>query len=120
MAEIQDKRTVVDFKTSHSRYATHEVQLADQLTAYQISDPGSEQVAYCVLLKTKKPKIEWHSSTRTPEQLIAFLAKAEYVGAEIESGQFYLRTGKWCAQCDFLPVCTGDERKAKETLVQIA
>jgi RecB family exonuclease len=119
VAEIRHKRTVVDFKTSHSHYAAHEVLLADQLTAYQIGEPRADQVAFCVFVKTKRPQIEWQLSRRTPEQLLAYLSKAEYVGKQIEWGRFFLRPGKWCAQCDYLPICTGEKQKAKETLVQI-
>jgi hypothetical protein len=119
VAEIKGRRTVVDFKTSHSSYAAHEALLADQLTAYQIGEPAADQVAYCVFVKAKKPKIEWQFSRRTPVQLLAFLAKAEYVGEQIQQNRFFLRSGKWCAQCEYLPICTVDGDKAGETLVQI-
>ncbi len=119
VASLQGKRTVVDFKTSHSSYAMHEVLLADQLTAYQLGEPAAEQVAFCVLLKTKKPRIDWQFAQRTPEQVLAYLAKAEYVARQIERRHFFLRPGKWCAQCDFLPICAGDTQKTRETLVQI-
>jgi hypothetical protein len=41
--------------------------------------------------------------------------------AEMSSlgNRFYKRPGKWCLYCDYLPVCTGDQKKVKETLVQI-
>jgi PD-(D/E)XK nuclease superfamily len=76
-------------------------------------------VALCVLLKTKEPKIEWHPTQRTPEQLTEYLAKTEYVAEEIHNKRFYNRSGKWCSYCDYLPVCVNDRKKADETLVQI-
>lgn len=108
VAKMRGKRTVIDFKTSQTRYAAHEVLLADQLTAYKLGEPAAEQVALCVLVKTKKPLIEWHVTQRNEAQLLAYLHKASYVGQQIEANNFYLRPGKWCAQCDYLPVCSGD------------
>lgn len=119
VAEVSGKRTVVDFKTSQSKYPAHEVQLADQLTAYKLGEPAAEQVALCVFVKTKKPQIEWYFAKRTDQQLIAFLSKATFVADQIAESNFYLRPGKWCAQCDYLPVCTGNKPRARESLVQI-
>lgn len=110
---------MIDFKTSQAKYPPHEVVLADQLTAYKLGEPAAEQVALCVFVKTKKPRIEWHVAGRSGEQLRAYLAKTRYVGRQISEGRFFLRPGRWCAQCDYLPACTGDKRKARETLTQI-
>jgi len=49
-----------------------------------------------------------------------YLEKTELVAEQIEQGKFYKRPGKWCRQCEFLPVCTGNEREARETLVKLA
>ncbi|RJR45235.1 MAG: PD-(D/E)XK nuclease family protein [Desulfobacteraceae bacterium] len=118
-AAVDAKRTVVDFKTSGSSYDKHEVILSDQLTTYQLAEPEAEQSAFCVLVKTKEPKIEWHFAKRTGEQLMEFLGKAGYVAREITAGRFYKRSGLWCAWCDYLPVCVGNKAKAEETLIQI-
>jgi putative RecB family exonuclease len=119
VAEVNRKKTVLDFKTSGSSYAEHEARLSDQLTAYQLAEPAAEQMALCVLVKTKEPKIEWHLSERSPDELTAYLGKAGYVAHEIGAGRFYKRPGMWCAWCDFLPVCLRDERKIAETLVRV-
>jgi len=119
LADLEGKPTVVDFKTSGSAYEEHEVALSDQLTAYQLAEPAAEQAALCVLVKTKEPRIEWHLAKRTGGQLTEYLAKAQLVAREIAAGHFYKRPGKWCAWCDYLPVCAGDVQTAKETLVQI-
>jgi len=47
-----------------------------------------------------------------------YLAKAGYVAREIGAARFYKRPGKWCAWCDFLPVCFKDQGKVAETLVR--
>ena len=107
VAEVDGKRTVLDFKTSGSSYAEHEVRLSDQLTAYQLAEPEAEQMALCVLVKTKEPKIEWHLSERSPDDLTEYLAKAGYEAREVAASRFYKRPGLWCTWCDFLPVCSG-------------
>jgi len=40
VADVEGKRTVIDFKTSSSTYEDYEVALSDQLTAYQLAEPG--------------------------------------------------------------------------------
>lgn len=119
IVDVHGRRTVVDFKTSASSYEPYEVALSDQLTAYQLAEPEAEQLALCVLVKTKEPRIEWHWAKRTPAQLTEYLAKADLVAHEIHAGHFFKRPGKWCAWCDYLPVCLGDQKQVKETLVQI-
>ena len=120
VAQVDGQKTVVDFKTSGSDYDNHEVVLSDQLTAYWLADPEAKRVAFCVLVKTKEPKIEWHFAERDAERLAEYLAKVQIVSADIASGKFYKRPGKHCSYCDFLPVCLGDEKKVQETLVRIA
>jgi hypothetical protein len=87
---------------------------------YQFAELAAEQMALCVLVKTKEPKIEWHVSDRNPDDLMDYLAKAAYIAREVGAGRFYKRSGMWCAWCDFLPVCLRDERKITETLVKLS
>jgi RecB family exonuclease len=119
VADFDHKKTVIDFKTSGSSYAEHEAKLSDQLTAYQLAEPEAEEMALCVLVKTKEPKIEWHLSDRNSDDLLDYLAKTGHVAREIAAGRFYKRPGMWCAWCDFLPVCLRDEKKIEETLVRL-
>jgi PD-(D/E)XK nuclease superfamily protein len=119
IAEMGGKRTLVEFKTAASDYEDHEVALLDQLTAYQLFEPEAVQAAVCVLVKTKEPKIEWHATRRVPEQVIEYLEKVQVVAEQIERRNFYKRPGKWCRQCDYLPLCVGDKKKAQQTLVRI-
>jgi putative RecB family exonuclease len=119
LAELDGKRTVIDFKTSASTYQEHEAILSDQLTAYQLAEPSAEQAALCVFVKTKEPQIEWHVARRTAEQILDFLGKVDYIAHEIDAKRFYKRPGKWCTWCDYLPVCVGDKTKASQTLIQI-
>jgi RecB family exonuclease len=120
VAELEGALTVIDFKTAKSAYPEHEVSLADQLTAYQLAEPDAEQVAFCVFVKTKEPRIDWYVSRRDGDTLTAYLAKVKHIASEIAAGHFYKRPGRWCSYCDFLPVCLGDEDKIRDTLVQVA
>ena len=119
IANLDGKRTVVDFKTSAAAYEEHEVILSDQLSAYQLAEPQASQTALCVLVKTKEPKIECHLSTRSGDRLTEFLSKAGYIAHEIQAGRFYTRPSKWCSWCDFLSLCTGDTDAATKTLIRI-
>ena len=119
VGDIQGVSTVVDFKTSSSSYGDYEVMLSDQLTAYQIAYPTAKQLAFCVLTKTKEPRIEWFVGTRTGGDMVGYLRKLQIVAKWIRYKVFHKRPGKHCAWCDFLPICTGNTRKAKETLVQV-
>jgi hypothetical protein len=56
---------------------------------------------------------------RTPEQQIEYLCKMEIVAQQITEQAFYKRVGFWCRQCEFLPLCLGNKKKAKDTLVRI-
>lgn len=120
VARMNDRKTVVDFKTAGSDYEEHEAALSDQLTAYALAEPEAEQVALCVLVKTKEPRIEWHFAKRSVDDLAQYLAKVRIVADDIAAGKFYKRIGKHCGYCDFLPVCLGDKQKAQEMLVKIA
>jgi len=57
---------------------------------------------------------------RTGKELSEFLQKAEFVARDISAQRFYKRPGPWCSWCDYLPVCLGDERKVRETLVRLS
>jgi CRISPR/Cas system-associated exonuclease Cas4 (RecB family) len=119
VAQVGGQTTIVDFKTAASDYEDHEVELSDQLTAYWLADPEAKNVALCVLVKTKEPRIEWHFAERDAGRLAEYLAKVRLVSEEIAAGKFYKRPGKHCGYCDFLTVCLGDKRKVQETLVRI-
>ncbi len=120
VADFEGRSTVIDFKTASSSYRDHEVVMSDQLTAYQLSQPNVDQLALCVLVKTKQPKIAWQTGNRSPHQLSAYLVKLTLVGQGIARRQFYQRPGMWCSWCDFLPVCAGDTKKADETLIHVS
>ena len=119
VCDVDDKRTVVDFKTAGSIGDDHDAHLSDQLTAYKIAEPQAERLALWVLVKTKEPQILWRWTERTGIQLGEYLQKAGYVAQEIAANRFYKRPGMWCAWCDYLPVCLGNTRRVAESLVRV-
>lgn len=119
VAELDGRRTVIDFKTAAKVYAEHEVVLADQLTAYELAHPDADQVALCVFVKTAKPEIHWYTGERKPEEITEYLRKVAVVGQAIADEQFYRRPGWWCGMCDYLPVCLKDAKTITETLIQL-
>lgn len=119
VAHLDDKLTVVDFKTAGSKYQEYEAAMSDQLSAYLLAEPRASQAALCVLVKTATPKIEWFVTKRTGADLDAYLQKVSLVGHQIAGRRFYKRPGKWCGQCDYLPICLGDHEQAQKTLVQV-
>ncbi len=119
IAEVDGNRAVIDFKTSGTSYLDYEANLSDQLTAYNLARPDISRCALCVLVKTKEPKIEWHITTRTGNQMSEYLSKVDYVAHEIELNHFYKRPGRWCSYCDFLPICLGNYKQIEDTLMQI-
>lgn len=119
VADVEGRRTVVDFKTAASDYDEHEAVLSDQLTAYWAAEPDAERVALCVFVKTKEPRIEWHYAKRGPQDLADYLAKARLVANAIAHEEFYKRPGRQCGYCEFLPVCLRDEMEVQATLVKL-
>src|SRR3989454_11224890 len=45
VGQVDDRLTVIDFKTAGSDYEDHEAALSDQLTAYALAEPEAQQVA---------------------------------------------------------------------------
>lgn len=119
MAKLDGLETVIDFKTSATSYAGYEATMSDQLTAYQLAVPEAQRLGLCVLLKLKEPRIDWHLTYRSGQQLWSYLHKAKLVAHEIKAGHFYKRPGKWCTWCDYLPVCLGDEKQVRQTLMRV-
>jgi len=105
VAQVDGRRTVVDFKTASQKFQDHEVALSDQLTAYHLAAPDVADCALCVLVKTKEPRIDWYHAERSGRDLLDFLTKAAHIGRSIRDRVFYKRPGKWCGYCDFLPLC---------------
>ncbi len=56
---------------------------------------------------------------RSANDRAEYVEKIRLVSRDIAAGIFYKRPGKHCAYCDFLPLCIGHQKAARETLVCI-
>lgn len=114
--------SLIDFKTAASSYDPDEVALNEQLTAYWwlllTNALPVERVAFCVLLKLKEPRIEWHFSTRREEEIVEYREKLRIVAADIERGRFPKKSASCglLGGCDFKPLCLGNEEKIQSGL----
>lgn len=122
-AHVDGLRTLVDFKTAQASYDPEEVQLNEQLTAYwwllEANGVPVDRVAFCVLLKLREPRIEWHFATRSPEEVAEYRDKLALVASDIVRGRFPKKTsscGQW-GGCDYRPLCLGDEVAIRKHLV---
>lgn len=120
--KVDGLTTLVDFKTAQSSYDPDEVKLFEQFTAYWLLLHANglpvERVAFCVLLKLKKPRIEWSFAVRTEEDLAEYREKLRMVASDVERGRFPKKSSS-CGQfngCDYIPLCTGNEARIQETL----
>ena len=122
-AHVDGLRTLVDFKTAQASYDPEEVRLNEQLTAYwwllEANGVPVDRVAFCVLLKLKDPRIEWHFATRSPEDVAEYQEKLALVASDMVRGRFPKKTsscGQW-GGCDYRPLCLGDEAAIRKDLV---
>jgi len=110
---------VVDFKTASKSISQSAVDEDTQLTAYSYlllssSSSSSNKLTastsdvacqYCVLLKTKEPKIQQISTIRTRSDRKRFARIANVVLAAIDA-KIFMPTVSWmCATCDYSTIC---------------
>jgi putative RecB family exonuclease len=119
VTKAEGRTQIVEFKTASAGYEPHEAALSDQLISYHLAVPEAHESAYCVFVKTKEPRIEWHRAKRNQQMMLEFLGKAELVASQIAARQFFKRPGKWCSWCDYLPVCLGDKKAVKAKLMRV-
>jgi CRISPR/Cas system-associated exonuclease Cas4 (RecB family) len=104
--------TIIDFKTS-ARSAepleiTHEIQLTSYAYIFRHSSPQPEAgLEIRSLVKTKVPKVEFHSyPARTDAHFRRLLAVIrEYLDA-LDAGRFSYRPGFGCSMCDYREQCS--------------
>src|SRR5881397_2019819 len=113
VGQVDDRITVIDFKTAGSDYEDHEAALSDQLTAYALAEPEAEQVALCVLVKTKEPRIEWHFAKRSAGDLAEYLEKVRLVSDDIAAAKFYKRPASTAPGATFCRCAWGTRRRPK-------
>ena len=99
-------QAIIDFKTSGRSAPPHEIMHEVQLSCYaylyrQVTGQNESGLEIRSLVKTKKPKIEFHEyPARTEDHLRRlFSLIREYLDA-LDSGKFNYRPGWGCSMCD--------------------
>ncbi|MBF0231089.1 MAG: PD-(D/E)XK nuclease family protein [Desulfamplus sp.] len=104
---------VVDFKTASKSISKTAVDEDTQLTAYSyllasnkfITSTSDIECQYCVLLKTKEPKIQQISTIRTRSDRRRFAKIANVVLAAIDA-KIFMPVQSWlCSSCDYSTIC---------------
>ncbi|MBF0231100.1 MAG: PD-(D/E)XK nuclease family protein [Desulfamplus sp.] len=104
---------VVDFKTASKSISQSAVNEDTQLTAYSyllasnklITSTSDIECQYCVLLKTKEPKVQQLNTTRTRSDRRRFAKIANVVLAAIDA-KIFMPVQSWlCSSCDYSTVC---------------
>lgn len=104
---------VVDFKTASASYDEGKVRHDVQLSAYALAMTQQGypleklSVGFEVLVKTKMPKHQRLSATRSVAQLARFLKLAERVYDAIKADVFYPRRDFHCVDCPYRSQCEG-------------
>jgi CRISPR/Cas system-associated exonuclease Cas4 (RecB family) len=121
--KVDQKLTLVDFKTAQSPYDPEEVRLNEQLTGYfwllAANGLPVERVGFCVLLKLKEPRIEWCFAERDAEAIAEYHEKLSIIAADIDRGRFPKKSSS-CGHlggCEFKPLCLKDENQIREKLI---
>jgi putative RecB family exonuclease len=105
---------VVDFKTASKSISQSAVYDDTQLTAYSyllvasnklINSTSDIECQYCVLLKTKEPKVQQINTIRTRSDRKRFAKIANVVLAGIDA-KIFMPVQSWlCSSCEYSTVC---------------
>ncbi len=105
---------VVDFKTASKSISQSAVYDDTQLTAYSyllvasnklINSTSDMECQYCVLLKTKEPKVQQINTIRTRSDRKRFAKIANVVLAGIDA-KIFMPVQSWlCSSCEYSTVC---------------
>ncbi len=104
---VDDAPVIIDFKTSGRSAPPHEIMHEVQLSCYaylfrQSTGQKESELEIRSLVKTKKPKIEFHEypARREDHMRRLFALIREYLDA-LDSGKFNYRPGWGCSMCDY-------------------
>jgi len=107
---VDDNRCIIDHKTAKRSFPKDVVDKDLQLTAYamayrQMTGREESGVRFNVAVRTKEPKIQPLSSTRSQKDIYRFLRVLEHVSKAMETGIFYPNEGYQCAACGYREQC---------------
>ncbi len=113
---------VLDWKTADRQYMPLQVELDEQLTNYQLAEGTKgrpvEVVAFCVMIYTTMPRIQWlWSEARAVDELARFRHAASTVDRLIRQ-EVFPRNDRACfsmGECPMVPLCYDSQRGRVET-----
>jgi len=107
---IDDRRYIIDHKTSKRNFpedtAEKDIQLTAYALAYRILTGRNEKgVRLDVMVKTKEPKIQQLQATRTQADIDRFVRLAQQVEKGINAEAFYPNENYMCGICGYKDMC---------------
>lgn len=110
VAEHEESLKITDLKTSSRSYSEFEAAVSLQATCYvNAVQENFGQLAtfeYAVLVKIRRPRVQWLETTRTQEDLGRLGDLVQAVDRAVESGVFYpVESPLNCSTCPFRKPC---------------
>ncbi len=103
--------TIIDHKTAKRSMMTEDVESNIQLTCYSLAyrslfGTPEKELRFDVMVKTKIPKLQQISTSRTQADIDRFLKVVGYVSKAIQSGLFYpCEDRQTCSWCGYRGIC---------------
>jgi hypothetical protein len=125
LGELDDQHSVIDWKTTTSRYSTEPVSLLSldpQLICYSWIT-GISEVAFVVFVRKHAPEIQYLKASISEEQRQEFGRLVETTINQIEAGHFVSHSGirfpqNGCLSCPHLGLCLNNQPLIDTNLVR--
>jgi hypothetical protein len=125
LGEVDDRHSVIDWKTTTSRYSTEPqglLSLDPQLICYSWIS-GISEVALVVFVRKHAPEIQYLRTSISEEQRQEFGRLVETTIGQIEAAQFVSHSGirfplNGCLSCPHLGLCLNNEHLVATNLVR--
>jgi hypothetical protein len=125
IGELDDVRSVIDWKTTSSRYAeepTGILSLDPQLLCYSWLT-GLSEVAFVVFVRKNRPEIQYLRTSISDQQRKEFGDLVAGAIDQIQTAQFPSHSGirfpqNGCVSCPHLGLCLGDQKLIEANLIR--
>jgi hypothetical protein len=125
LGEVDDRHSVIDWKTTTSRYSTEPgglLSLDPQLICYSWIT-GISNVAFVVFVRKHAPEIQYLKATISEEQRQEFGRLVETTINQIEAGHFVSHSGirfpqNGCVSCPHLGLCLDNKEMVNLNLIR--
>jgi hypothetical protein len=114
VAQLEGKRTLVEFKTGVNDWGEYDVLLSDQLTAYRLAEPEVEQTAICVLVKRVCPRSFGISPSARLNSRLNTSKSSRYSRSRSPSASFTSESGSGAGSASPCQFARGTKRKSEK------